>query len=195
MKRNVLIIGAGQAGQMVLNLLLQKHVYGRVVGFLDDDSNKYNLKIKGVKVIGSIEKIENVLITENIDQIVIAMPSIEGKTIRKIYEKCKKTNVEIFTLPSIHSIISGKITTNSIRKIRLEDLLHRNPIKTNLSEVSILLEKKVVFVSGAGGSIGSELVRQIINFNPKRLFSWVMVKTQYLNLSKNLRIHLFIKII
>ncbi len=97
------------------------------------------------------------------------MPTAQGKKIKEIYEQCKDESVELFTIPSIQSIISGKIKTSSIRKVKLEDLLRRDPIKINFEYVSGLIKGKTVLVSGAGGSIGSELVRQISSFDPEKI--------------------------
>lgn len=166
---NVLIIGAGAAGTLVLNELSHNSAFGRVVGFLDDDSQKLRLKIKGIPVLASTKNICDVVRKKKINKIVIAMPTAPGKKIKEIYEQCTGEPVELFTIPSIQSIISGKVKTSSIRKVKLEDLLRRDPIKINFQYVSELIKGKTVLVSGAGGSIGSELVRQISSFDPGKI--------------------------
>lgn len=166
---NVLIIGAGSAGLLVLNELQQNPSFGRVVGFLDDDKEKIGLKIKGLSVISNTEDVCGVATKRKVSKIVIAMPTASGMKIKEIYEQCKEEPIELFTIPSIQSIISGKVKTSSIRKVKLEDLLRRDSIKINFDYVNDLVRGKTVLVSGAGGSIGSEMVRQISSFNPAKI--------------------------
>ncbi len=166
---NVLIIGAGAAGNLVLNELNQNTSFGRVVGFIDDDTQKIGLKIRGIPVLTSTENICDIVRKKDVNKIVIAMPTAPGRKIKEIYEQCKDSPVELFTIPSIQSIISGKIKTSSIRKVKLEDLLRRDTIKINFEYVYELTKGKTILVSGAGGSIGGELVRQLSSFQPNKI--------------------------
>lgn len=166
---NVVIIGAGAAGTLVFTELSHNQTFGRVVGFLDDDKDKLGLKIKGIPVLATTDNISAVIRKKNVKKIVIAMPAAPGKKIKEIYEQCKDESVELFTIPSIQSIISGKIKTSSIRKVKFKDLLRRDSIKINFSYVFDLIKGKTVLVSGAGGSIGGEMVRQISSFDPQKI--------------------------
>ncbi|MEN8194612.1 MAG: nucleoside-diphosphate sugar epimerase/dehydratase [Bacteroidota bacterium] len=166
---NVLIIGAGDAGLLVLNELLHNPTFGKVVGFLDDDKEKHGLKIKGIPVLAGIDNMCSIVQKKKISKIIIAIPTAPGKKIKEIYNKCSNESVELLTIPSIQSIISGKIRTSSIRKVKLEDILRRDAIKMNFDYVRELIREKTVLVSGAGGSIGGEMVRQISSFNPHRI--------------------------
>jgi FlaA1/EpsC-like NDP-sugar epimerase len=165
----ILILGAGKSGVMVLNELLSHPSNGRAIGFLDDDDEKLNLKIKGVPILGKTEDIKYFVKKLSIDKIILSMATASGKKIKEIHEECRDLDIEILTVPSMFSIISNKITFTSLKKVNMEDLLRRESIETNVDKLSDLIEGKRVFVSGAGGSIGSELVRQIVKYKPSKL--------------------------
>lgn len=165
----ILILGAGKSGVMVLNELLSHPSNGRAIGFLDDDNEKLNLKIKGIPILGKTEDIKYFVKKLSIDKIILSMATASGKKLKEIHEECRDLDIEILTVPSMFSIISNKITFTSLKKVNMEDLLRRESIETNVDKLSDLIEGKRVFVSGAGGSIGSELVRQIVKYKPSKL--------------------------
>lgn len=165
----VLIVGAGQAGEMVIREIKNNPQINKlVVGIIDDDINKLGRRIHGIKILGTTEDIENIVEEQNIDEIILAMAKVSKKRKREIIELCNN-KCKLKTVPGIFEIIDGKVDIKNIRDVEIEDLLGREPIKTNLEEISDYIENKVVMVTGGGGSIGSELCRQIAGFNPKEL--------------------------
>ena len=166
----VLLIGAGSSGNMVINEIKENpHMKKRVVGILDDDLNKLGKKIHNIKILGTTDEVERVVKEESINEILIAIANITKENKIQIIEKCKKTKCKLKILPGIYEIIGGKVDMKNIRDVDIEDLLGREPIETNLKEISDYLGGKVVLVTGGGGSIGSELCRQIAKSNPKHL--------------------------
>ncbi len=169
-RKRTLIIGAGAAGTMVARQLLQNHEAELVpVAFIDDDMKKQGLDILGVPVIGGVNKIESIVSTLEIENIVIAIPSLSKKELNIIFRECAKTEAHTKTLPMLEDIVTGKVSVNQFRDVQVEDLLGRDPIKLDIQSISEYVTDKVVLVTGAGGSIGSEICRQISKFNPKRL--------------------------
>lgn len=168
--KRVLIIGAGDAGVMVLRELKDYHVGGyEPVAVLDDDRWKQGTKILGVPVKGGVDKIKQVAAEEKIDEIIIAMPSAGKKRISEIAKLCQQTKCKLKTLPGIYEIIDNRVTVKSIRDVNIEDLLGREEIKLNTAEIASYLQNETVLVTGGGGSIGSELCRQIARYNPRKL--------------------------
>lgn len=170
-EKKTLIIGAGDAGVLALQELKRRDfAEGIPVGFIDDSASKINLHVQGFPVLGSRDDIPWVVEKYEVDQIIIAIPSAEGDTIREIVEICKGTRAtSLKILPGVYDILSGKITVSTMREVKVEDLLGRDPVSLDLEEVAGYLKNKTVFVSGAGGSIGSELCRQIVCFSPQKL--------------------------
>jgi len=170
-QRKVLIIGAGDAGVLALRELKKRDFHeGMPVGFADDSRNKINLHVQGFPVLGSREDIPEIVERYQVDEIIIAIPSASGDAIREIVEICKETKVSsLKILPGVHDILSGKITVSAIREVQVEDLLGRDPVSVDLEEVAGYLKNQTILVTGAGGSIGSELCRQIVQFSPSRL--------------------------
>ncbi|MCD5407355.1 MAG: polysaccharide biosynthesis protein [Desulfotomaculum sp.] len=166
----VLIVGAGDAGVLVAKEL-KNHFSSKinVVGFVDDDPGKRNLKIIGIPVLGDRNDIPDLVDKHGILEIIMAIPSAKGKTIREIVEICRQTKAEVKILPGMFELIDGHATVNQIREVQVEDLLGRPPVKVDLAEISGYLNDQVVMVTGAGGSIGSELCRQVVGFSPKQL--------------------------
>ncbi|EEG77504.1 polysaccharide biosynthesis protein [Dethiobacter alkaliphilus] len=167
----VLIVGAGCAGTMVLKEL-QNHYYARLpkpVGFIDDDKAKERSIIHGVKVLGPRQDIPQIVETHNVDEIIIAMPSAPKDEVREIARICSKLPVKVSILPGVYEILSGDVSISKIRPVEIEDLLGRQEVKINLTEIASYLKKETVLVTGAGGSIGSELCRQITRFQPDTL--------------------------
>lgn len=166
----VLLIGGGAAGNIVINeIKVNPQMKKRVVGILDDDLNKVGRKIHNIKILGTTDEVKRIVEENHIDEIIIAMANVSKEEKRVIIEKCQQTKCKLKTLPGIYELIDGKVDIKKIRDVEIEDLLGREPIKTNLSEISNYIEEKVVLVTGGGGSIGSELCRQIASFNPKHL--------------------------
>jgi FlaA1/EpsC-like NDP-sugar epimerase/EAL domain-containing protein (putative c-di-GMP-specific phosphodiesterase class I) len=163
----VLVFGAGSAG-ISLAREMQQHPDNGLwpVGFVDDDPRKLNYHISGLRVLGDRYRIAQILAEHNVDRVIIAVPSASGQVIREILTICRQLGVKTSTLPGIHEILDGRIRTESVRDIRIEDLLRREPIQTEFALVSAFLKGKTVLVTGAGGSIGSELCRQIYKLQP-----------------------------
>lgn len=169
--KKFLIYGAGSAGALVAREYENHYKDGKLslLGFIDDDPNKHNLKIHGYPVLGDRNQIATLVSKHNVDEIVIAMPSVSGKEIRPIIEVCKECVSQVKILPGVYQLLSGSVSVNKIRPVDIEDLLGREPVQTNLEEIAQYLKHKVVLVTGAGGSIGSELCRQIAQVDPKKI--------------------------
>ncbi len=168
--KKVLLIGAGQAAAM---LIKQDNAIKEIeiIGCLDDDERKVGQLINGVPVIGKISDLDTILSSEldNIDEVVLAIPSASGKRIREIINQCKTTSIPFRIVPGINEIMDDNITVNQIRDVNIEDLLRRDQIDMNLKEITSYISNKCILITGAGGSIGSELSRQVSKFNPKQL--------------------------
>lgn len=166
----VVIIGAGEAGIMAAREIMNhKSTNKIVIGFLDDDYKKAGRKVMGLPVLGDIDSIETLMTHIHIDEVVLAIPFMSKNRKKEILEKYKYLNLELNILPPLYEIIDGKIELGVIRKVKIEDLLGRDPISLENPEIKQYIEGKTVMVTGGGGSIGSELSRQIAMFNPKLL--------------------------
>ncbi|QGG47294.1 polysaccharide biosynthesis protein [Heliorestis convoluta] len=164
-----LIVGAGDAGVMVARELFQAPSHLKPIGFVDDDPLKKGKTLLGLNVLGTTEDIPQLVEREGIKEIVIAMPSLPGTTIREIVNHCKKTPAKLQILPALHELVSGKISVNKLRNVEVEDLLRREPVQTDFQQIASYLKSKKVLITGAGGSIGSELTRQIASIGPQEL--------------------------
>ena len=168
--KRVLIVGAGAAGEMIAREMINaKNRIYQPVGFVDDDPRKLNSRMHGIRVLGKISDISQMIKGANIEEIVIAIPSASGKIIRGIISKCEKTLVKIKTVPELHKILTGEVTIKNIRDVRPEDLLGRETVEINTEDIAALIKGKVVLITGAAGTIGSELSRQIVKFNPRQV--------------------------
>ncbi len=177
-RKNILLIGAGDSGQAILRqLLIKSSKQFSVIGFLDDDKTKIGKKMHGIPIIGAIKDLDKLNIS--FDEIYICVPSANKSQMSFIVEACKKTNKPYKTLPSISELIEGKVSFSQFREVSLLDLLGREEVKLDKSSINDFIKGKRVLVTGAGGSIGSELVRQCIKFQPSIL---VMVDISELNL-------------
>ncbi len=169
-KKRTLIIGAGSAGTMVARQLLKNNDSHLLpVAFIDDNSKKHRLDILGIPVIGGVEKIESAVKTLAIENIIISIPSLNKRELNIIFQECAKTKANTKILPMLEDLVTGKISVNQFRDVQVEDLLGRDPVDMDIESISNSITNKVVLVTGAGGSIGSEITRQIANFHPKTL--------------------------
>lgn len=169
-KKKTLIIGAGSAGRMITRQLLKnKEANLLPVGFIDDDTRKQRLDILGIPVVGGISHLATIVEQLNIENIVIAIPSLRRNEINRIFQECVKTKVETKILPMLEDLVTGKVSVSEFRDVKVEDLLGREPIQLNIDSISEYVEGKTVLVTGAGGSIGSEICRQIAPFHPARM--------------------------
>ena len=167
---NIMIIGAGNAGQMFARDIHQsREVQGRVCCFIDDNTNKQGRYIDNVPVVGTREDILSAVEKYEIDKIYVALPSASAQDRRDILDICKETGCELKNLPGTYQILSGEVNVSSMQDVRIEDLLGREPIKVDLTEIFNYITGKTILVTGGGGSIGSELCRQIASHNPKQL--------------------------
>ena len=167
-RKKIIIVGAGEAGIMVLNELRKSpHMQCDVIGFIDDDPRKSGSSIHSIKILGGRDTINESVKKYNVEQVIISIPSADGKTIRDIVSKCKKTDADIKIVPGIQQIISGEVSLKQIRDVYPEDLLGREVVQISTHDVKGFINDKVVLITGASGSIGSELCQQIASFNPK----------------------------
>jgi FlaA1/EpsC-like NDP-sugar epimerase len=168
--RRVLLIGAGRAGVMVANELHKRPDVGMVpVGFVDDDRFKQGRRIVGLDVLGTSEDLAELVVEHDVDEIVITIAAATGATIRELVEKSERVGKRPLIVPGVYEIVGGQVSLNRIRPVAAEDLLGREPVDLDEHALKELLAEKPVVVTGAGGSIGSELARQVARFGPKRL--------------------------
>lgn len=166
----IMIIGAGFSGSTILNeIKSNSRLYGDVVCFVDDNPEKIGRLINGIKIEGPREKIPELAAEYSVDHIYIAMPSANVQDRRDVINYCQETNAEVKILPAVYQLMNGEVSVSQLRSVEVEDLLGREPIKTNLDEVAAYIKDRVVLVTGGGGSIGSELCRQIVKQHPKML--------------------------
>jgi FlaA1/EpsC-like NDP-sugar epimerase len=167
--RNVLIVGAGEAGIKILRELAAGEMKSYVVGFVDDNVYKQKKKINGLTVLGGREDIPEIVEDEQVNEIIIALPSVPKKEMNEIAEICHKTGRPVRVLPSFDDILNYDVSLSKLRDLQIEDLLDRDEIHLDKSVISEFIRGKVVLVTGGAGSIGSELCRQIIKYQPKQL--------------------------
>ncbi|QDQ01309.1 polysaccharide biosynthesis protein [Lysinibacillus fusiformis] len=168
--KRVLIVGAGQGGLMLARNLKHAPNPDRIpVVFVDDDVNKQQLKVMDVIVAGTTKAIPALVAKYGIDEIIIAIPSLGRIGIKSIYEDCAETKLPVKVMPSIEDVMTGKVAVNEMKEVQIEDLLGRDEVKLDMVAISNKLTNKVILVTGAGGSIGSEICRQVMSFQPKQL--------------------------
>ena len=169
-QRNVMMIGAGEAGRTLLvEMQNSKYLNKNVRCVIDDDPNKRGKYILGVKIVGGRNSIKRCVNKYNIQQIIICIPSASSNQLRQILDICKETDCELKILPGVYQLINGEVNVSKLRPVSVEDLLGREEIQVNLDEIMGYVSEKVIMVTGGGGSIGSELCRQIAEHNPKQL--------------------------
>ena len=170
---NVLIYGAGEAGVLLVKeSRINPNFPYKIVGFLDDNPNKKGGKVYGLKVLGGLEDVEKIIEKNDVSKIIISMPSVEQSKISSILKELNKLkDVSVKILPNVDNLIEEGNLSTQLRNIKLEDLLGREEIKINTKEVFDFIQDKIVFVTGGGGSIGSELINQIAKYNPKKIIN------------------------
>ena len=167
---NVMIIGAGEAGSMLIREMMNSHFLNKkVCCIIDDAPDKQGSFVDGIKVVGTRYNILEMVQKFSITEIVIAMPSVSKKTLKELLDICKETTCEIKILPGLYQFVNGDVSIGNLRKVEVEDLLGRDPIRVDTDSIMGYVTGKVVLVTGGGGSIGSELCRQIANHQPKQL--------------------------
>ncbi|WP_150541613.1 polysaccharide biosynthesis protein [Clostridium perfringens] len=166
----ILIIGAGSCGQLIIEeVRKQNPIKQKVIGVIDDNPSKIGTYLRGIKILGNRNKIIAISEEKNVDLILIAMPSVDGKVKKEIIEICQSTRAKVKIIPGMYELIGGKVSLNRMRDIDLRDLLGREEVILDKQGIKDYIENKVVMVTGGGGSIGSELCRQIAKFSPKLL--------------------------
>ncbi len=168
--KRVMIIGAGEAGAMVVKELNAHPELGlKPIVLIDDDPAKIGKRLRGIPITGGISKIPKIAKNKKIDEIIIATPSASAKEMKRIIKECSKSKCKLKKLPGVYELIDGQVSIKEIRDVEIEDLLGRDEVNVDLKEISKYLNEKIVLITGGGGSIGSELCRQICKFNPKKL--------------------------
>ncbi|MBQ7556352.1 polysaccharide biosynthesis protein [bacterium] len=186
-RKNVLIVGAGDAGVMLLreiNANLPKYA---VVGFIDDDPKKLGMLIQGVPVLGNRSQLETIVHTTFTEEVFIAIPSASGHAIKEVAETCNTLKIRYKTLPSVNDIVDGKVTVSDLREVDILDVLRRDPVELDLPAIKNKIRGKRVLVTGAGGSIGSEMCRQIALFKPEELILLELCEFNLYQIDRELR--------
>lgn len=185
---NAMIIGAGSAGQMVINeLLTSEKAEARPLCIIDDNANKWGRTINGVLIVGGRDSILEAVKKYNIDQILFAIPTASAETKRDILNICKETSCELKNLPGVYQITNGEILLSKMKPVAIEDLLGRAPIKANLNKIFQHIKGKRILVTGGGGSIGSELCKQIAEHAPKQLIIFDIYENNAYEIEQTLR--------
>jgi FlaA1/EpsC-like NDP-sugar epimerase len=168
--RRVLIVGAGAAGEIIVKELLSHPQLGLVpIGFVDDDRSKLGHRLCDLPVHGSLDQIRDLVLRYDVEEVIIAMPRATGAVVRQVVRAAMEAGVKTRTVPGIFDIISGRVAVASLRQVEIQDLLRREPIHTDLEQVRVLATGETVLVTGAGGSIGSELCRQLAQLEPAQV--------------------------
>ncbi len=167
---SVMVIGAGEAANVIIKEIVNSNFSTMVIRcIIDDDKGKWGRYIQGIKVAGGRDRIIECADLYDIDEIIVAMPSISRSELRKILEICKETNCKLRSLPGMYQLVNGEVNVSKLRDVEVEDLLGRDPISVDLDSILGYVQNKTVLVTGGGGSIGSELCRQIACHRPKHL--------------------------
>lgn len=189
-QKRVMIIGAGDAGRAIIKEILDsRHLTMKVCCVIDDDCNKEGRYINGIPIIGDRSVILKNVEKYKIDKIILAIPSASKEERREILEICKMTKCELKTLPGMYQLIDGELNIGKLRDVEITDLLGRDPIQVNLDEIMGYVEQKVIMVTGGGGSIGSELCRQIAMYNPKQLIIFDVYENNAYEIQQELKRH------
>lgn len=168
-KRRLLVVGAGEGGSVFIQTVLNKSKDFEIVGIVDADINKHGTYLHGIKVLGNKQAIPRIVADYEVNQVTIAIPSLTGEERESILDICRTANVPVNNMPSIENIVMGKVSLNKFEEIDIADLLGRKEVLLDQSSLSDFFNGKTVLVTGAGGSIGSEICRQVSKFKPRRL--------------------------
>lgn len=187
-RKNILIIGAGEASsEMIKTIKNTMRCHYNIVGLIDDNPNKMNYAISGIKILGNRYDIANICRQNNIDIIFFSISNIDSKNKKEILNICQETGVKIRVLPSVSDIIKNKNLLQNLRDIEIEDLLGREPITLSNDNIEELIKGQTILVTGGGGSIGSELCRQIAKFNPSKLIIFDIYENNLYNIEMELK--------
>ncbi len=169
-EKRILIVGAGAAAEKIAREIdSHPELRYKIIGYVDDNPRKHNSILRGNRIFGPVKNLKKYVTNFKIDEVLIAIPTATAELKRQILTLLARTEATVRTLPGIYEIVGGRLNVSSIRNIKVEDLLEREPIKTDICQITGYLKNKVILVTGAGGSIGSELSRQIAKYDPKRL--------------------------
>lgn len=168
-QKNALIVGAGDAGTQIARDMIRNNAEQKVIGFLDDDPAKDGKFIAGVPVLGKLSELPDIIRKYKINSVLVALPSAPVSRVRDFLNQTVPLDVTVRMLPSLHELADGHVTLSSLRPVQLEDLLGREPVRLDTQQIGSLLHGRCIMVTGAGGSIGSEIVRQILPYSPKSL--------------------------
>lgn len=187
-KKNVMLIGAGEGAMSLLTeMQTSKHLEKNVRCIIDDDKAKIGKYLRGVRVVGDRYSIKANVYKYKIDQIIICIPSASNAQLRPILDICKETECELRILPGLYQLVKGEVNVSKLRPVSIEDLLGRDPITVNLDEIMGYVADKVVLVTGGGGSIGSELCRQIAHYQPKQLIIFDIYENNAYDIQQELK--------
>ncbi|MFP5175458.1 polysaccharide biosynthesis protein [Bacillus paranthracis] len=188
-KKRTLIIGAGSAGTMVVRQLQHnKEADLYPVAFVDDDRNKQKLEIYNVPVVGTTNHIQEIVENNDIEHIIIAIPSLNRNQINEIFEKCRKTKAKTQIVPMLEDLLDGKVSVNEFRDVQVEDLLGREPIQLDDAGIGEKITGKTILVTGAGGSIGSEICRQVMKYKPAKIVLLGHAENSIYNIEMEMRV-------
>ncbi len=186
--RNIMVIGAGQAGRLIVEEIKHSNeMDARVCCIIDDDRAKKGKYLRGVEIVGDRDCIISAVEKYNINQIILAMPSASRRTQKEILDICKETECEMKIVPGIYQMINGDVLMSKLRKVEVEDLLGRDPIKVNADDIFNYITGKTILVTGGGGSIGSELCRQIAAHQPETLVIFDVYENNAYDIQMELR--------
>lgn len=184
----VMLIGAGSAGQMILrDIVTSKETDDKVCCIIDDNSNKWGREIDGVKIVGGRDKIVESVKKYAISKIYLAIPTVSAKAKKEILDICKETRCELKNLPGMYQLVNGDVSVSNMKDVDVVDLLGREPIKVDMNEIYDHIKGKTIIVTGGGGSIGSELCRQIASHDPKRLIIFDIYENNAYDIEQELR--------
>jgi FlaA1/EpsC-like NDP-sugar epimerase len=187
-RKKILIVGAGDGGEMIMREITR--TYGaryETVGFVDDNPIKQGERIHNVSVLGPIAAVPEIVKRLEVDEVIVAIPSASGREMRRIVSLCSKDGVRIRTIPGVESLIEGRVTVSQLRNVAIEDLLGREPVKLETELIAGRLNGAVVMVTGAGGSIGSEICRQVCRFGPSKLLLVEQAENALFQIHRELR--------
>lgn len=169
--KRTLVVGAGEGGRILINSLIGSKTTNEIeiVGFVDDDPNKQNIYLSGIKVLGEIDDLPKLIEKHRVNIVTLAIPSLNSKKMRKLFDLLENQKVKVNTLPSMEELVTGKISVSKLKEIDVVDLLGREEVPLDIESIKDQITNRIILVTGAGGSIGSEICRQVIHFNPKKL--------------------------